>query len=61
MQEIEFGVVHNSVEGVEYELLHVEEEEELPHHRPYVRAGLQSHQDIVSDHCVQVYHRNSEQ
>ena len=46
VEEIEFWVVHYSVESVEKELFHVEEEEKLPDHGPCVWTGLHSHQDI---------------
>ena len=46
VEEIEFWVVYYSVESVEKELFHVEEEEKLPYHGPCVWTGLHGHQDI---------------
>ena len=52
VEEIEFWVMHYSVESIENEFFHVEEEEELPDHSPGVGTSLHCHENIESEQGI---------
>ena len=51
---VQLAVMHRTMGDVKEELFCVEEEEELPDHRPDIRTGLSGHQDFKAKKSVSI-------